>query len=519
MKPYPSRLVARCLSLLLPLALLSPSLGIAGSPGEPQRAISIEECVEASLRNNIDLSVSRAERDIAQLDVPIERAAFIPRFTGELSTFRSVLAADTSTTGALLVNDQKVQKFNLSATDLLPIGMTVTGSFENQRQDESAAFARLAPQYSTALSLSAKYPLLKNRGYEVTTAPLFIAYVGSAAKSKDWEAKAMDTAAASRTAFLAFYAASKEIDVRKSAVTLAEHLLRQIEARVEGGAAAPSDRLPAEAAAAARAEELLRSEEAARNAEYELKNLLGVRSPAEWRESLVPVPLSEEIPPPGADETFEEAIKRRPEAAAQEHRKTQTELQEKIARSRTRPSLELTASAGLSGIAGTPAQNSPFGNSASAFQGDYGDSLNQTFSGRYYNWFVGLKTEIPWNNDREKAEWERAKIAREEQRLQGENVTSRVWMEVQKGRGDLNATLARIKASKISVLAGEKKLTAEENKLAIGRTTIAQVLQFQQDLSEARLAELRALTDGYAAQTRLWRATGTILDKLGVVLR
>jgi outer membrane protein TolC len=92
-------------------------------------------------------------------------------------------------------------------------------------------------------------------------------------------------------------------------------------------------------------------------------------------------------------------------------------------------------------------------------------------------------------------------------------------MEVQKGRGDLNATLARIKASKISVLAGEKKLTAEENKLAIGRTTIAQVLQFQQDLSEARLAELRALTDGYAAQTRLWRATGTILDKLGVVLR
>jgi outer membrane protein TolC len=475
--------------------------------------------VERALRSNIDLSVSRAERDIARFDVPIERSAFIPRFTGELSTSRSVLPSDTSTTGALAVNDSSVQKFNLSATDLLPIGLTLTGSFENQKQEQSFAFARLSPEYSTALTLSAKYPLLKNRGYEVTTAPLFIAYVGSAAKAKDWEAKAMDTAAAARTAFHGYYAAMKEVEVRRSAVTLAEHLLKQIEARIEGGAAAASDRLPAEAAVAARNEEFLRAEETARNAEYELKNVLGARSPAEWGEGLAPVPLAEEIPPPGDKDTFDEAIKRRPEAAAQEHRKTQAELQERVARNRTLPSLELTASGGLSGISGTPSQNAQFGNSSSAFNGNYGDSIDQTFSGRYYNWFVGLKAEIPWSFDRERAEWGRAKVALDEQKLQSENVVSRIWMEVQKGRGDLLATLARIRAAKVAVLAGEKKLEAEENKLAHGRTTIAQVLQFQQDLSEARLAEVRATTDGYAAQTRLWRATGTILDKLGVVLR
>jgi len=53
----------------------------------------------------------------------------------------------------------------------------------------------------------------------------------------------------------------------------------------------------------------------------------------------------------------------------------------------------------------------------------------------------------------------------------------------------------------------------------VGRSTVPQVLQFQQDYAEALLSEVLARSDAQAAQTRLWRAVGSILDKEGIVVR
>jgi outer membrane protein len=325
--------------------------------------------------------------------------------------------------------------------------------------------------------------------------------------------------AAARTAFLAFYDSTREVEVRRGALELAEKLLVQTDARIQAGAMAPMDRLPAEAAAAARKEELLRVEAAAQEAADDMKNLLGTRSGEEWEERLVPAPMTAEIPAPGTEETFEEAMRRRPEFSAQTARRSQAEIQEAVARNRTLPTLDLALSAGLSGLSGSPNPNPLFPSSAGAFEGNYGDSIDQTFSGKYYNWFVGISTEIPWRFDREKAEWARSKAATEQQRLAGEALSSRIRMEVRKGRRDLESSLARIDAARISVTSAAKKLEAEDRKLELGRSTVFQVLQYQQDLSEARLALVRARTDAYAAQTRLWRAVGTILEKEKIELR
>ncbi|HAL56738.1 MAG TPA: hypothetical protein DCP63_09740 [Bacteroidetes bacterium] len=141
------------------------------------------------------------------------------------------------------------------------------------------------------------------------------------------------------------------------------------------------------------------------------------------------------------------------------------------------------------------------------------------FSGRYYNWLVGLKTELPWGFQREKAEWARAKVALRQQRLSEDAVFLRIRVEVQKGRLDLASALARITATRAATAAAVKKLEAEERKLSVGRSTTVEVLRFQQDVSEAKLTEVRAQLDAYNAQTRLWRAVGTIFEKEGIELR
>ncbi len=511
MKPRPSLIVLPALLLCAPVAVFSQD-------SVPRRTISMRECVETALRNNIEIAVSRAEREIGSLGVPIEEAAFLPRFTGDLGTSRSTVPTGSALDGSLSL-DQRVYKFDLGAKDLLRTGTALSLDFQNQRQESSTSVALLSPQYTTALTLSAQQPLLKNRGRGITEAPLQIARAGAAAKTGEWKTSVMDAVAAARSAFLSFFAAVREVEVRKTAVELAERLMVHTDARINAGAAAPMDRLPAEAAVAARKEELLRAEAGAQSAADDLKNIMGLRSPLEWEERLAPAPLQEEIQPPGPDETFEEALRRRPEFAAQAERRKQADIQEAVARNRTLPSLDLTVSAGLSGLSGTPNPNPLFPASTTAFTGNYGDSLDQAFSGRYHNWFVGLKTELPWKFDREKAEHARARTALEEQRLLEEKLSLQVRAEVRKGRRDLESALERIVAASASVAAASKNLEAEEKKLGLGRSTTVEVLRFQQDLSEASLSESRARVDAYLAQTRLWRAVGTILEKEGVAIR
>ena len=496
-------------------ALSVPSVSAA----PPGREITVGECVAAALRNNVDIAVSRSEREIGELGIPFEDAAFLPRFTGELSYGRNLMASSSAIAGTLAV-DQTLYKADLEAADLLRTGTQLSLAFRNQRQETDSFIALRSPEYATALTLSAQQPLLKNGGRRVTGAPLEIARAGAEEKTGAWLAKVMDVVAAARVAFFALDAADREVEVRRSAVALAERLLEQVNARIGAGAAAPMDRLPAEAAAAARKEELLRADAAAQGAQDDLKRVIGTRADADWEERLVAAPVGEDISPPGADDTFEEALKRRPEIRAQAARRTQADLQEMVARSRAQPALDLSLSGGLSGLAGTP-QPGPFvpPGSRIPFEGNYFDSLREMVSGRYYNWFVGVKTEVPWRLDREKAESARARANVEIQRLAAEGIATSVRTDVHKARRDLASALARIDAARLSSEAAKKKLDAEEAKLSAGRSTVPQVLQFQQDYSEALLSEVRARADARAARTRLWRAVGSILDKEGIAVR
>ena len=128
--------------------------------------------------------------------------------------------------------------------------------------------------YEVITTLSAHLPLLKGSGKLVTEAPLAIARAGAEAATEDWLTRVMDIVAGARTSFLAFHAASREVEVKRTALSLAVQLLEQTDMRIETGLSAPVDRLFAEAAVASRKEELLRAEATARNAEDDMKNVI-----------------------------------------------------------------------------------------------------------------------------------------------------------------------------------------------------------------------------------------------------
>lgn len=505
------RLLAALTILLLP----SPSL-----PEEepPRREISLRETVERVLRGNPEVAISRTVREEASLGIPVEEAAFLPRFTGLLSASQALTPSATSLTGSLEV-DQRVQELTLGVSTLLRSGADLALSFENQRQEvtSAASVVFFSPEYQTSLTLSASVPLLRNAGREATLAPLRIAKAQAEAGREEWLVSVMDSAAQARGAWLALYSAHREVEVRETALALARALAEQTEARIGAGTAAPVDRFAAEAAVLSRQEELLRARSAERNASDELHRLLGGASPGSWDELLVPTPLPDAPPPPGEDETFETAMRRRPEAASLAARLLEAQTREAAARSAAKPSLTLNASAGLSGLAGTPNPSlvTPGG---SPFEGSYRDSLDDMVSGDYYNWFVGLSAEIPWRLTRERAELMRAREAVRRQELSGQSFALRARTEVGTARRDLSTALERLGAARAASKAARAVLEAEEAKLSVGASTTVDVLRLQRDYSETLLSEVRALTDAWLGQTRLYRAVGTILERDGIVV-
>ena len=501
---------------VLILSLFSAGYGFtADHDATLARSISLRECIEIALGNNINIAISQTEREKSEAGVQIEEAAFLPKFTWNLTVAQSIAPTNSVIDNNTTVDKRYLQS-ELVAADILPTGTILSLSLTNLRQETNSADALLSPQYLSGLTFSVEQPLLQNRGRKVTEAPLQIARAGALEKTGEWKTTVMDIVAEVRSTFLAYTFAENELDVRKKAVELAEQMIIHTDARIKGGAAAEIDLLPAASAAAARKEELIRAQASARSAEADLKNLLGMRSGADWEKRLLPIMTIEDISPTGPDDTYEEAIRRRPEIEVIKARKTQAEISEAAARNRTLPVLNLVASAGLAGLAGTPNPNPFIGGHMDYYTGRYSDSVDQMFSGKHYNWQIGIKTEIPWGMKREKAEWARSKAMLREQRLTEESVHLQIRNEVWKARVELESAIARINAARASTEAAGKNLEAEEKKLSVGRSTIVEVLRAQHDLSEARLAEVRANSDAHMAQTRLWRATGLILEKEGI---
>lgn len=89
--------------VLLLLASAVPALSDPGG-APPAREITMRECVETALRGNIDVAVSRSEQEAAGLAVPMEEAAFLPRFTGDLSYSSSIGPTGSSIDGSLVID-------------------------------------------------------------------------------------------------------------------------------------------------------------------------------------------------------------------------------------------------------------------------------------------------------------------------------------------------------------------------------------------------------------------------------
>jgi outer membrane protein TolC len=105
------------------------------------------------------------------------------------------------------------------------------------------------------------------------------------------------------------------------------------------------------------------------------------------------------------------------------------------------------------------------------------------------------------------AEADRRRIATE---MSGTH--ERIATEVLNATTALETAAGRIQAARAGLAAAQTQLRAEQDRFEAGLSTNFFVLTRQNDLAQAQLVEISALTDYRKAETELARASGTLLN-------
>ena len=210
------------------------------------------------------------------------------------------------------------------------------------------------------------------------------------------------------------------------------------------------------------------------------------------------------------------AISSRPELAQSRIQLQNQELTIKGSRNALMPSLDAVLTTSDSGLIGQPSKldpppgrthvNNPF------FIGGYSDVLQQLFSRNFPNYAVGFNLSIPLRNRSAQAQVINDQLTLRQQQLGLQRLENQVRVDVQNAVIALTQARVQYQTATRQHALQAQTLDAEQKKLALGASTIYNVIQDTQALTAAESSEVAAKAAYVKAKVELDRATGQILN-------
>jgi outer membrane protein TolC len=309
-------------------------------------------------------------------------------------------------------------------------------------------------------------------------------------------------------------ALNDQVRVAREAITAATRLYEDNKRQVEVGTLAPIEVTRAEAQIAAGQQQLVIAQTQVLQQETILKTALsrnGVASPlvADARiitTDQINIPDVEPISP--IQDMTAMALSARPELAQSRIQITNQNLTIRGSRNALLPTLQAVATTANNGLAGDLVPNQT---GSAFFVGGYGSVLSQIFSRNFPNYSAGFNLNIPLRNRAAQAQVINDELTLRQQQLGLQRLENQVRVDVQNALIGLTQARAQYQAATKARLLQAQTLDAEQKKLALGASTIYNVIQDQQALTLAESNEVAAKAAYARAKVELDRSTGQIL--------
>jgi HAE1 family hydrophobic/amphiphilic exporter-1 len=402
---------------------------------------------------------------------------------------------------------------DVGVSQLLPTGGTYNIGINNSRTVTAGGGTLVSPAFGSSVSLGLDQPLLRNFGIDINRRQITIARNTLGINNEEFRRILINTVVSVEQAYLNLVYARRFVDVQKEALFLARDQARITQIRINVGASAPLDILQPRVQIATTEESLIAAVAAVRDAEDQLRALLNLPQD-EWDRPIVPTdPVTYTPVPIDVASSVARAFELRPELRENQLTTANARVQYLYARNQVLPKLDALVNYTAAGIGGHSAIIDPATDQIVGFD-DTGlpHAIGQVLGNRFPSWTVGFQVGVPILNIGARAEAKRAELEVDRTRAIEDQTRQTIALDVRNTARATDTAAKEITATKTAREAAEQNLDAERKRYENGMTTIFQVLQIQQQLSDARARELQALVSYNQAVASYHRAVGDLLD-------
>ena len=534
---------------------LAPRVGVAGQP----LSLTLADAIRMTLEQNNDVAIAKLDVDAARQNVRALEGIFDPRVAPNFSYERRV-SANTSAIGG--ATEGRLEQTEIAGGTTLTgrnprSGGRFTVDFSSSRLESSNQFARLNPQFPSALSATYTQPLFRGRAIDNDRRNILIARRAVDLTDAQLTQVVMDQLTLVEQAYWDLAFAVRNLEVLTSALDQARAQVASNERQATQGALAPIDVVEAQTQVARFQQAVASGQQSLTEAENRLKRLmLANRSASAWSQPIVPAELADRTPPPIAvDEAVKLALVRRPELRALDSTRAQNAVDRAYFKDQTKPQVNVIGGYTVAGLAGDPLSSSSEppvggGDSDSAvlarlnelsilagltplptpppstdtavpgmFVGGYGTSLSNLLARRFPTAIVQLQMDLPLRNRTARANLARAEITATQIERRRQALEQTIESDVRDTLQAVRSSQQRLEAASSARRYALEQYESERRRFDSGISTVFLVLERQTALVTAQASELRARADLNQAIAELERAVGGTLELHGIKLQ
>jgi HAE1 family hydrophobic/amphiphilic exporter-1 len=514
--------------------------------------LTLNEAITKALENNNNIEISRTDVRIQETSLRRLLAYYDPTISVTPTFSRN------ATTGSGASNDFRVDS---SLNQFITRGGGSYNAFFNTSQTGSTSrnntnFNQTSTLGSTSsttyfsnLGVTFNQPIFRNRSIDNPRRQIKIQRKRLQQSDADFRRQTIDVIAQVQRAYWDLVFALRDQKNREENLNLARENLRQVEAKISAGSAAPLARAEVNTEVANRESDLLLAAQQVSVAENTLKTLiLRDAGASEWEAAYIPtdVPAYSDEPVILSD-AVKDAMDNRPELSRLRLQREINDIDIRYFRNQLKPQIDFNSTVSLGGLslgnintssssvpvlnssgdlyllqqlnARFAQANSPFlpitnptvevAGSPAFFNGGTLRSLQNLFRTDAPSYSFGVTFSFPIGNRAAKADLAGAQITQEQISAQTRSQEQTVIAEVRNSVQALETARQRVLSARKARANAEIQLEGERKLFEVGRSTTFLLFQRENTLANARNSEIRAETDYNKAISDLQRTTST----------
>ncbi len=467
--------------------------------------LSLEQTIEFALRRNLSLVVQRYQRSRSLLGIEENEGIFDFNLNFSTTLSESTSPPSTQLEGVddLLTQENFLANFNFS--QLTAFGGAASLDLDHSRRETNDTFSLVNPTYQVNANVQFNQPLLRNFGREVTHRGIHIAQRNSAISRETFQLQVEGVVQDVANRYWELVEARAQLVVAEESLRLAKELHERNRIQVEVGTKAPLEMVTSEARVATRDEDIIRLQAQVENSEDFLRRLAYLERGALWDAELVPTTDAQiEHRPIEMNEAVETALANRPDVRQLELQNEIRDINARVAENQKKPRLDANARYGYTSLA--------------VEELNFREAYSQIIDGSFDGWRLSLSYAYPIQNRAAKSRSVQADLEVEQGDSEMLDLEQQIFIEVRAAVRAVETSAKQIESAKVSTKLQEKNLDAEEKRFENGLSTSFQVLEVQEDLSEARSRQVTAIINYRKAFVAYERFIGKILERRGITL-